>query len=307
MPPQPSQQFRGRLGYACLNTVLRAQQPPIFQSRTCRMATIVQNGVSHAHALGVQNAKDIIPMLHWNEAHNIRFLRLSSEMFPFASHEVHGYNIADVPGAKEVLKEVGEVARRLGHRLTMHPGQFTQLASPRPEVVRNAIRDLEYHCQILDLLGADQDSVLIIHMGGVYGDKPATIARFHENWATVPPHIQKRVVLENDEICYSVEDLLPTCEKFQIPLVLDWHHDSILPSSLPTLDYIPRINAIWHARGIKVKQHYSEGRPGAVTPMQRRAHSDRVVQMPPCEPDVDLMIEAKDKEMAVLGLMRVLG
>ncbi|KAJ3182588.1 hypothetical protein HDU85_002689 [Gaertneriomyces sp. JEL0708] len=256
--------------------LLRAQQPPIFQSRTCRMATIVQNGIAHAHALGVQNAKDIIPMLHWNEAHNIRFLRLSSEMFPFASHEVHGYNIADVPGAKEVLQEV------------------TQLASPRPEVVCNAIRDLEYHCQILDLIGADQDSVLIIHMGGVYGDKAATIARFHENWVTVPPHVQKRIVLENDEICYSVEDLLPTCE-------------NILPSSLPTLEYIPRINAIWHARKIRVKQHYSEGRPGAVTPMQRRAHSDRVKQMPPCEPDVDLMIEAKDKGMAVFGLMRVLG
>lgn len=60
-------------------------------------------------------------MLRWNDRYGIKFMRLSSEMFPFASHETYGYKLA--PFASEVLAEVGRVAAELGHRLTVHPGQ----------------------------------------------------------------------------------------------------------------------------------------------------------------------------------------
>jgi len=60
-------------------------------------------------------------MLRWNDRYGIKFMRLSSEMFPFASHEKYGYKLA--PFASEVLAEVGRVAAELGHRLTVHPGQ----------------------------------------------------------------------------------------------------------------------------------------------------------------------------------------
>lgn len=245
-------------------------------------------------------------MLTWNEDHGIRFMRLSSEMFPFASHPECGYRIADVPGVVEELAKVGTMARKLGHRLTMHPGQFCQLASPRLEVFTNAIRDLRYQCDLLNLIGLGPDSVMIIHMGGMYGDKVQTMNRFMQRWPSVPSDIQQRIVLENDELCYSVDDLLPLCEQLEIPLVLDWHHASLNPSAnAPETDW-PRIRKIWDKRGIKPKQHYSEGRAGAVTIMEKRAHSKRVEKMPPCVGDVDLMIEAKDKEQAVLQLFDTL-
>ena len=60
-------------------------------------------------------------------------------MFPFASHPVHGY---DLSFADTELKKVGRTAKELGMRLTSHPGQFTQLGSPRQIVVENAVRDL---------------------------------------------------------------------------------------------------------------------------------------------------------------------
>jgi UV DNA damage endonuclease len=42
--------------------------------------------------------------------------------------------------------------------------------------------------------------------------------------------------------------------------------------------------------------------------MQKRAHADRCQALPPDLPDdVDLMIEAKDKEQAVLHLYRIYG
>ncbi|KAL9554300.1 hypothetical protein MBANPS3_002878 [Mucor bainieri] len=29
--------FKGRLGYACMNTILRKQKPSVFSARTCRL------------------------------------------------------------------------------------------------------------------------------------------------------------------------------------------------------------------------------------------------------------------------------
>lgn len=78
--------------------------------------------------LGLANARDIVKMLRWNDKYGIKMFRLSSEMFPFASHPVHGYKLA--PFASEVLAEAGRVAAELGHRLTTHPGQVSTPVAP---------------------------------------------------------------------------------------------------------------------------------------------------------------------------------
>jgi UV DNA damage endonuclease len=67
-------------------------------------------------------------MLRWNDKYGIKFMRLSSEMFPFASHDEYGYALA--PFAKETLAEAGRVAAELGHRLTTHPGQVSRSSLP---------------------------------------------------------------------------------------------------------------------------------------------------------------------------------
>ncbi|KAJ3322252.1 hypothetical protein HDU93_003135, partial [Gonapodya sp. JEL0774] len=147
--------FRGRLGYACLNTTLREQKPSIYMSRTCTLNTIKTKGIEIAKERGLQNVRDIIPMLEWNEKHGIRFMRLSSDLFPFASHQECGYSI---DYASEELARVGERATALGHRLTAHPGHYTQLASPKPDVIVKAVLDLKMHADIMDRMGLDPDS-----------------------------------------------------------------------------------------------------------------------------------------------------
>ncbi|KAK4172042.1 putative UV-damage endonuclease [Triangularia setosa] len=335
--------WRGRLGYACLNTYLRTAKPPVFSSRTCRMASIIDHRYpladpdQPAHAtknrpdkskeadhelgfrfvknLGLQNIADIVKMLRWNDKYGIKFMRLSSEMFPFASHAEHGYDLA--PFASDILAEVGRVAAELGHRLTTHPGQFTQLGSPRKEVIEASVRDLTYHDEMLSLLRLpeqqDRDAVMILHMGGMYGDKAATLDRFRTNYAQLSPSIKNRLVLENDDVSWSIHDLLPICEELNIPLVLDYHHHNIVFDSsrcregtcdISQPEIMERITATWRRKGIRQKMHYSEPCPGAVTPRDRRKHSPRVMTLPPCPPDMDLMIEAKDKEQAVFELMR---
>ena len=66
---------------------------------------------------------------------------------------------------------------------------------------------------------------------------------------------------------------------------LDYHHDMLFPSSIPPPVVIERANEIWKRRGIRPKQHLSEQRPGAVTLMERRAHSDRCEVLPVALPD----------------------
>lgn len=143
--------WKGRLGYACLNTYLRFSNPPVFASRTCRIASIlehrhplanpdepehptknrpdkgqpadVRRGMEYVESIGLANAKDCVKMIRWNAKYGIRFMRLSSEMFPFASHEEYGYTLKEF--AKETLGEVGKVAAEVGCRLTTHPGQVS--------------------------------------------------------------------------------------------------------------------------------------------------------------------------------------
>ncbi|KAK3650947.1 UV-damage endonuclease [Elasticomyces elasticus] len=333
--------WKGRLGYACLNTYLRQSNPPVFSSRTCRIQSILEHrhpladptqpehptknkpdrskpedmelGHRYVEALGVANVRDIAKMVRWNDRYNIKFFRLSSEIFPFASHPEYGYKLA--PFASEALAEAGKVIAELGHRVTTHPGQFTQLGSPRQSVIENAIRDLTYHDEMLSLLKlpeqANKDAVMILHMGGIFDGKEGVITRFKENYAKLPQSVKNRLVLENDDMGWSVHDILPVCEELNIPMVLDYHHHNIVfdktqirEGTKDIMDLYPRIAATWARKGIKQKMHYSEPTPPAVTPSQRRKHNPRVMTLPPCAPDMDLMIEAKDKEQAVFELMR---
>ncbi|KAH8710069.1 UV-endonuclease UvdE-domain-containing protein [Phaeosphaeriaceae sp. PMI808] len=333
--------WKGRLDYACLNTYLRNSNPPVFSSRTCRIASIIEHrhplkdpsqpehatknrpdkeqpadvvrGMRYVEQLGLANARDIAKMIRWNDKYGIKFMRLSSEIFPFASHDEYGYKLE--PFAADTLREAGKVIAALGHRVTTHPGQFTQLGSPRKQVIDNAMRDLEYHAEMLSLLKLppqqDRDAVMILHLGGAYGDKPAAIARFKENYAKLPQSVKNRLVLENDDVVWCVHEILPLCQELNIPFVLGYHHHNILfdetqirEGTKYIMDLYPAILETWSRKGITPKMHYSEPCPDAITRTKRRKHSPRVMTFPPCPDTMDLMIEAKDKEQAVFELMR---
>jgi UV DNA damage endonuclease len=152
---------------------------------------------------------------------------------------------------------------------------------------------------------------MIVHMGGIFGDKGETLNRFRESYARLSQSIKNRLVLENDDMGWSVHDLLPICQELNIPLVLDYHHHNIVfdkerirEGTKDIVDLYPTIRETWTKRRITQKMHYSEPTPAAITPRQRRKHSPRVATLPPCADDMDLMIEAKDKEQAVFELMR---
>ena len=164
------------------------------------------------------------------------------------------------------------------------------------------------HAEILDRMGCDRHSVMVVHGGGVYGDKPGTIDRWISNYHRLPAPVQRRLVLENCEKSYSVEDCLEISRRVgDLPVVLDTHHyecyDKLHPAvrQPPLEELIPRVLDTWLPRDIKPKMHISNQGDGPTG-----HHSDYISHIPSCLWSVtrpfDLMIEAKAKEQAVLRL-----
>ena len=161
-----------QLGLCCLNTVLREQKPTVFASRSVILKTLETKGVDHLKEKIIQNLKDILTMMDWNEAHGIKVFRLSSELFPHKSNSRAADYTFDF--AIDLLQQIGEKSKQLNQRLTFHPGHFNCIGSPNEEVIKNTTNDLKYHADVLDLMCVGNDSVMVIHGGGTYKNKEET-------------------------------------------------------------------------------------------------------------------------------------
>ena len=305
----PSENRPIQLGLCCLNTELRAEKPSVFASRTVILKTLADKGVDFLKEKILQNLRDVLTIMDWNEENGIKVYRLSSEMFPHKSNPKAEDYTFDF--AKDLLKQIGDKARLYNQRLTFHPGQFNILGSPHEKVLLNTITDLDYHASVLDLMGMDQNSVMVIHGGGTYGNKPETIKRWCRNYETLPIHIKRRLVLENCERCFSVADCIEISKKTGVPVIFDTHHyacyNILHPDETfqPPEYYIPDILESFKRRQIKPKFHISEQGSGKVG-----HHSDYVEVIPDYLleiPDkynthIDIMIEAKMKEKSIKHL-----
>jgi UV DNA damage endonuclease len=248
-------------------------------------------------------------MIEWNEQNGIKVFRLSSELFPHKSNpKAPDY---DFDFALDLLREIGQRAKLYRQRITFHPGQYNVIGTPREEVLLNTIQDLSYHADVLDLMGMGKDSVIVIHGGGVYGDKKATIDRWCQQFYRLPEKVRRRIVIENCEKNFSIIDCLEVSNRINIPVVFDTHHFECYKTLHPSEKfedpdiYINAILETWWRRDIKPKFHVSEQGTG-----KTGHHSDFIETIPDylleipekfaC--DIDIMIEAKLKEQAIFRL-----
>lgn len=296
-----------RLGYACICTELQSKK--IFTSRTLRLETLKKKGIEYAKSLAMQNLQDLLTILKYNVKNDIYFMRISSQIFPFVTHPDYHYSL---DFCDHLLKQIGNYINEHKIRLTMHQCHFNVLSSNKENVVESTINDLNHHSDILDRIGMDKNGVIIIHAGGVYGDKNKSLQRLKKNILSLPKCTRDRLSLENCEISYTVEDLLPICEELQIPLTIDFHHDDLKPSSKPVEFYFERTFKIWENRGIKPKVHVSNSAPGILktdTMVKRRKHSNLIQFLH--EPlltidfEIDVMLECKLKEQAIYKLRKI--
>jgi UV DNA damage endonuclease len=301
-----SDDYQIRIGYACINTKLR--EFDVFTSRGMILKTFNDKGIDYVKKIALENIDDLLKILIFNECSGIRFFRISSSIFPQLGNPLASYNY-DIEFAKDKLKIIGKFAKIFNHRLTAHPSQFVQLSSPNENVIKQSIVDLENHVKLFKTMNLNplDGSVLIIHGGGTFGNKQAALERWEQNYLKLSTDVREYIVLENDEYGYNPIDLLPVCEKLNIPFCLDIFHNRVSKDRIPiTKKLIRRIFATWYKRDMIPKIHVSEQQKG----LRRGAHSKTLDRLPlyllklplMFKTPLDIMLEVKDKETSVFKI-----
>ena len=283
----------------------------ITTNRTMIKRTFQERGLPYASKLALQNCRDLVKILQWNEAHGIRFFRLSSELFPWASE----YDISSLPDFDDIclaLQDAGDYAADQGHRITSHPGPFNKLTSPREQVVLNTIRDLEIHGEVFDMLGLPRSpyAKINIHVGAHYNDKPMAVGNFCKNFERLSPAVQSRLTVENDDkpSLYSTRELVEDVHsRIGIPVVHDLHHHLFCDGGLTNAEALAMAVTTWG--DVKPVVHYSQSRPVEQNDdsIRANAHSDSYwVPVNTHGYDVDVMLECKHKEIGLFKMRDLL-
>ncbi len=303
--------MKNNLGYACINMTL-SEQPKskrITTNRSMIKRTFKARGLPYASELALQNARDLNKIIQWNEENDIKFYRMSSDIFPWASE----YEFEDLPDWDEIqeyLVNAGLLAKLYGQRITTHPGPFNKLTSPREQVVLNTIKDLEIHARIFDEMGLPRTpyAKINIHVGAHYNDKQMAIDNFCRNFERLSDSAKSRLTVENDDKAslYSTKELYEEVyERIGIPIVHDLHHHTFCTGGIDQEEALLMAAMTWG--DIKPVVHYSESRSREKQDPKIRpnAHSDMIVdKINTYGLDVDVMIEAKSKELALLNYRR---
>lgn len=256
---------------------------------------------------------------------NLRMLRLGSDVLPLFTENTwkHFYTPDILDSIEKRLAVVGQRARDLDIKLSMHPGQFTVLASDRPDVVENSIEEMEYHALVARYMGFAkefQDFKINVHISGKLG--PAGVKQALKRMSQ---EVRNTITIENEENSWGLDDTLEL-EK-DCALVLDVHHHWCHSGSYihPTDDRYKRVVDSW--RGVRPTMHYSLSREDyivdhdpSVMPdfadllakgykkQKLRAHSDYMWNTAVNEyvatfwPHTDIMVESKCKNLASIKL-----
>jgi UV DNA damage endonuclease len=283
-----------KIGYACI--------PLTTNARTNRR--LMLKNFSEMMFLEVleQNLIDLREILENNEKFNIKLFRISSDIVPLGSHGIN-----EIPWHtvfKNELCEIGEYIKKCGMRVSMHPGQYTVLNAEKEDIVAKAIKDLEYHARFLDSLGVDGSNKIILHIGGAYGDKDAAINRFIENFKRLPLSVKNRLVIENDDRIFNIEDLLFVSSKINIPVIFDnLHYECNHEIEMPIKEIMKKVAKTWSEKDGNIKVHYSQQNPqkhigahsSSITVKKFLQYYEEVKDF-----NLDIMLEVKDKDISAI-------
>ena len=327
----------GKVGFACKymhpdqtqkKKILEEIQRPLTErSTTIRWLNNQHRDVACQRLWDIMehNAQAVYNLVEYvgNLPEQQRMVRLGSNQLPAATHPDWRWfwQQPDVVAyAAKYYGRAGELAKQLGVRVSMHPGQFVVLASDTPEIVERSVEEFEYHANIIRWMGYGQkwqDFKCNVHISGRQG--PAGIKAILPRLST---EARNCITIENDENKWGIDSSLEL-EK-DVALVLDIHHhwcntrgEYIMPND----DRVKRVIDSW--RGVRPAMHYSvsqeyllAGHDVNVKPdfatletqghkkAKLRAHSNFMWNNAVNEwagtfrKDFDIMVEAKAKNLA---------
>jgi len=288
-----------KLGYPCINRGIGCTANSTFRLASYSDERLVQKVENNLNCL--------FKILQYNVQKGFYFFRISSDLVPFGSHPVCTFDWAGHFRGK--FRKVGEFIKEHNIRISMHPDQFVVINALKDDVVERGVRELEYHCTLLDKMALDSTAKIQIHLGGVYGDKRSAIDRFIERYNSLSESLKSRLVIENDDRSYSLEDCLSVHEKIGIPIIFDSFHHQCLNNGETLRQGLQLSASSWkESDGIPMVDYSSQQRgrrPGShaktlnIAIFKKFIHETRGL-------DFDLMLEIKDKEKSALKALEVL-
>ena len=295
-----------RIGYPCINLTLKNQYSSTFRLKSYsekRFNETVKNNLNH-----------LLSVLNFNKKNNIYFFRISSDIIPFASHPVCGINWSNT--FKEKLKEIGDFIIKNNIRVSMHPDQFVILNSKSEDIVKNSIRELQYHCKLLDSMRLPTSAKIQIHGGGVYGDKEKAKKVFSNNFnKLLEESLKRRLVIENDDRSYSLQDCLDINSETGIPIVFDTFHHECLNNGETFQQSLSSFIESWKytTDGNPILDYSSQSigeRKGKHAKTLNKNHFIYMYDefkntIKENQVDLDIMLEIKDKEKSALLALKM--
>jgi UV DNA damage endonuclease len=261
---------------------------------------------------------------------DVHMYRMSSDLAPYITHPDLPQFHQQIDECAQELAAVGEIARQDGLRLSFHPGAYTVLNSPDEDIALKTMADLEAQASILDAMGLGPEAVINTHVGGLYGDKQAALARFVERYQRLPQAVRGRLVLENDERAFHLGDTYAIHQQTGIRLVLDQLHHLCNPAPGMSLEQALDLALSTWPAGQTPKIHFSTPHTAMIVSEKRdeSGQKQRILREPrlsqhadlvdpfsflallraiPGERDLDVMLECKAKDVALLRLRRHLA
>jgi len=255
----------------------------------------------------IENNLDCLgKILRFNLRHNILFFRITSDLVPFASHPICKLDWQGSFGKR--FKGIGDFIKSCGMRVSMHPDQFTLINSQDNRVFDNSVRELVYHAQVLDLMELDASAKIQIHVGGVYGDKKASMRRFVERFEMLDEIVKRRLVIENDDRRYRLKDCFKISSEVGIPLLFDVFHHEVNNSGETVNGAFELFIPTWKQEdGLPMVDYSSQ-----LTSDRKGKHAETLNLaifsgfLEETKPyDFDIMLEIKDKEMSALKAIEI--
>lgn len=287
-----------RLGYACISNTLN-----LTTSSTYTYTNFLKEHNYHKLDLIIKNnLNNLNEIIKYNNKNNIHFYRLSSNLIPLATKKEVCFNYLE--SYKEYYNKISKNIKNM--RIDFHPDQFCVLNSVKENVVSDSILILKYHYLLLKYLNI-KNKVLVLHIGSSTFGKKNSIRRFINNFKRLPNYLKKCIVIENDDKIFSIIDCLLINKETNIPIVLDYHHH-ICNNECDLYQYIENIFSTWKGRP---KMHFSS--PKNLTKKDFRSHNDYIdsdsfinfiEHIKHLNYNVDIMIEAKEKDEALFKLIR---
>ena len=302
--------MRVRLGYVsiALNLPKTTSSSTVTYARYSKMKTDKEK-INKLKEVTKSNLDALEKILRYNIENEIHFYRITSNLIPLLTHPEVDFDYKRF--FRKDFEYIGNLIKGNNIRVDTHPDQFNVINSTKKDVVESTLRNLKAQAELFDDLNYLYGK-MVLHVGSSQGGKEESIDRFINNLKLFPQSITDKLIIENDDKTFTAKDVLDLCKRINKPMVLDVHHHICNNEGEEIGELLPEVFKTWENEILPPKIHFSSPREFE----NDRKHADYINSSDfikflekakeVCDIDFDVMIEAKQKDLALEKLMKEL-